>query len=167
MNCNSCNECSRKVYVSTVTFAAGTLTLNFPDTVSYGNGCKFCFVITTAIPDTATINAPVVVTIGAGTTEFPLLTRCGAQVVAQQLRTRRRYAFRVSTNATGGNIIVTSCLPDVESINLAALNQMKWMLMLQIFTSTMKSAESRSSAEQLEAIPIHLRRSLQNFSLTI
>ena len=122
MYCNSCNECARKVYVSDVTFADGTLTLNFPDTISYADGCKFCFVITTAIPDTATINAPVVVTIGAGTTEFPLLTRCGAQVVAQQLRTRRRYAFRVSTNATGGSIIVTSCLPDIESVNLAALN---------------------------------------------
>ena len=122
MNCNSCNECARKVYVSDVTFADGTLTLNFPDTINYGNGCKFCFVITTALPDTATLNAPVVATIGDGTTEFPVLTRCGAQVVAQQLRTRRRYAFRVSTNAASGNIIVTSCLPEIESVNLAALN---------------------------------------------
>lgn len=122
MYCNSCNECSRKVYVSTVTFADGTLTLNFPDTTSYVDGCKFCFVITTALPDTATINAPVVATIGTGTVEFPVLTRCGAPVVAQQLRTRRRYAFRVNTSATSGSITVLSCLPDVESVNLAALN---------------------------------------------
>ena len=123
MYCNSCNECARKVYVSDATFADGTLTLNFPDTISYADGCKFCFVITTALPDTATINAPVVATIGTGTVEFPVLTRCGAQVVAQQLRSRRRYAFRVSTNTTGGSIIVTYCLPEIESVNLAALNE--------------------------------------------
>lgn len=122
MKCNNCNECSRKVYVNTATFAAGTLTLNFPDNISYADGCKFCFVITTALPDTATLNAPVVATIGAGTTEFPLLDRCGAQVVAQQLRTRRRYPFRVSTNATSGSIVLLGCLPEIESVNLAALN---------------------------------------------
>lgn len=123
MSCNNtCQECSRKVYVSDVTFAAGTLTLNFPDTVSYVNHCKYCFVITTTLPDTATINAPVVVTVGDGTTTFPLLTRCGAPVVAQQLRARRRYPFRVSTTATAGSIIILTCLPDVDNPVLAALN---------------------------------------------
>ena len=122
MKCNNCNECCRKAYVSTVTFAEGTLTLNFPDNISYTDGCKFCFVITTALPDGVTINAPVVATVGAGTTTFPVLDRCGAQVVAQQLRTRRRYPFRVSTNATSGSIVLLGCLPSVESTALAALN---------------------------------------------
>lgn len=72
MNCNSaCKECDRKVYVSAITFAADTLTLNFPDTMSYVNGRKYCFVLTTPLPDAATVNAPVVVTVGDGTTEFP------------------------------------------------------------------------------------------------
>lgn len=122
MRCNNCNECCRKAYVSTVTFADGTLTLNLPDNISYTDGCKFCFVITTALPDGVTINAPVVATVGTGATEFPVLDRCGAQVVAQQLRTRKRYPFRVSTSATSGSIIVERCLPEVESLNLAALN---------------------------------------------
>ena len=120
--CGNCDECRRKAYVSTVTFADNTLTLNLPDTISYTDGCKFCFVITTALPDGVTLNAPVVATVGAGTTTFPVLDRCGAQVVAQQLRTRRRYPFRVSTNATSGSIVLLGCLPSVESTALAALN---------------------------------------------
>ena len=120
-NC-ACKECEKKVYVSTITFAAGTLTLNFPDNMTDANGCKYCFVLTTALPDTATVNAPVVVTVGAGTTEFPLLDRCGAQVVAQQLRTRRRYPFRVSTTAAGGSVNLLCCLPEVDGTTLAALN---------------------------------------------
>ena len=125
MNCNKCgccDECNRKVYVNTAAFADGTLTLTLPDNISYNDGCKYCFIITTALPDEATINAPVVAVIGTGTVEFPLFTRCGAQVVAQQLRTRRRYPFRVSTSATSGSIVILRCLPDVESVNLAALN---------------------------------------------
>lgn len=123
MSCNTaCRECDRKVYVSTITFAAGTLTLNFPDSMSYVNGCKYCFVLTTDLPDTATVNAPVVVTVGAGTTAFPLLDRCGRQVVVQQLRTRRRYPVRISTTATGGSVTVLCCLPDVDGTTLAALN---------------------------------------------
>lgn len=120
--CNSCDECKRKVYISEAAFADGTLTLTLPDDASYNDGCRYCFIITTALPDEATINAPVVAVIGDGTVEFPLLTRCGAQVVAQQLRTRRRYPFRVSTSATSGSIVILRCLPEVESLNLAALN---------------------------------------------
>lgn len=120
--CGCCDECDRKVYVNTATFADGTLTLTLPDNISYNDGCKYCFIITTALPDEATINAPVVAVIGTGTVEFPLLSRCGAQVVAQQLRTRRRYPFRVSTSATSGSIVILRCLPEVESLNLAALN---------------------------------------------
>lgn len=123
MSCNrACKVCDRLAFVSDVTFATDTLTLNFPGTISYVNGCKYCFVLTTALPDAATVNAPVVATVGAGTTEFPLLDRCGAQVVAQQLRTRRRYPVRISTTAAGGSVTVLCGLPDVDSTTLAALN---------------------------------------------
>lgn len=123
MSCNyACKECERKVYVSDITFATGVLTLNFPDTMAYVNGCKYCFVLTTNLPDEATVNAPVVVTVGAGTTTFPLLSRCGAQVIVQQLRKRRRYPFKVSTTATGGSVTILCCLPEVDGTTLAALN---------------------------------------------
>lgn len=123
MACNcACNECPRKVYVSTSTFADGVVTLNFPDTMSYANRCKYCFVLTANLPEEATLVAPVVVTVGDGTTEFPLLDRCGRQVIAKQLLTRKRYPIRISTTATAGSITVLCCLPEVDGTTLATLN---------------------------------------------
>ena len=63
----------------------------------------------------AAITAPVVITIGDGTEEYPLTNRCCAQVVAASLRTRTRYATVVSTSATGGSFRMLgrgSCAPD-------------------------------------------------------
>lgn len=121
--CNSCcRECRRKVYINTVAFTDGSLVLTLPDNISYSNCGKYCFVITTDIPDTVTINAPVVAVVGDGTTQFPVLDRCGAQVVAQQINNRCRYPFRVSTSAAGGTITILSKLPCVQVTTLAALN---------------------------------------------
>ena len=119
---NSCNECSRKVYVNEVSFADNTLILTLPDTTTYSKQGKYCFVITTAIPNTVTRNSPVVAVIGAGTTQFPLLTRCGAAVLEQQLRSRQRYLFRVATSAAGGSLVLLGTLPCVENTTLPALN---------------------------------------------
>lgn len=98
---NVCKLCDRLVISQAVTFADGTLTVNIP-AGSYQNGCKYCIVIAQTIPAATTITAPVVITIGAGTEEYPLTNRCCAQVVASALRTRTRYATVVSTDATGG-----------------------------------------------------------------
>ena len=123
MSCNqSCAECKRKIYVNTVAFTDGTLILTLPDDRSYTDGCQYCFVITTAIPDTVTRNAPVAAVVGAGTVQFPLLTRCGAQVLEQQITSRQRYPFRVSTTAAGGNLVILRALPCVERTTLDALN---------------------------------------------
>lgn len=123
MSCNrSCRECPRKIYVNAVAFTGGTLVLTLPADRTYTDGCQYCFVITTAIPDTVTRNAPVAAVVGTGTVQFPLLTRCGTQVLEQQLTSRQRYPFRVSTTAAGGNLVILSCLPPVENTTLAALN---------------------------------------------
>lgn len=98
---NICKLCDRLVLSQAVTFANGTLTINLP-AGSYGNGCKYCIVIAQAIPAETTITAPVVITIGAGTEEYPLTGFGCAQVIAASLRTRTRYAVRVATNAAGG-----------------------------------------------------------------
>lgn len=98
---NVCKLCDRLVISQAVTFAGGTLTVNIP-AGSYQNGCKYCIVIAQTIPAATTITAPVVITIGDGTEEYPLTNRCCAQVVASALRTRTRYATVVSTDATGG-----------------------------------------------------------------
>lgn len=102
MACNNvCRLCDRLIISQAVTFADGTLTINLP-AGSYANGCKYCIVVAQAIPDDTTITAPVVVTIGTGTAEYPLTGTDCAQVLASSLRTRTRYAVRVATTATGG-----------------------------------------------------------------
>lgn len=121
---NKCGKlCDHFVVTTAVAFAAGTLTITLPDDVTYGNCEKFCIVIGQTIPDTTTLNAPVVAVIGAGTTTFPLIDRCGAPVVAQQVSTRRKYPAIISTTATGGSLKVLCGLQCVESTTLNALNE--------------------------------------------
>ena len=98
---NVCRLCDRLIISEAVTFAADTLTINIP-AGSYNRGEKYCIVIAQTIPAATTINAAVVITIGDGTVEYPLVDRCCAQVTACALRTRTRYAIIVSTDAVGG-----------------------------------------------------------------
>lgn len=97
----SCKLCDRLVISQAVTFSGGNVVVNLP-AGSYRRGCKYCIVIAQAIPAAATINAPVVVTIGTGTQQYPLTNRCCAQVTACGIRSRTRYSTVVSTSATGG-----------------------------------------------------------------
>ena len=93
--------CDRLILSQAVTFADGTLTINLPSG-SYGDGCRYCIVVAQAIPAATTITAPVVITVGDGTEEYPLVNRCCAQVTACGIRTRTKYTTVVSTSATGG-----------------------------------------------------------------
>ena len=103
MACNNvCKLCRRLVLSNAVTFTEGTLIINIPDG-AYNNSEKYCIVVAQAIPAATTINAPVVVTIGTGTTQYPLVNRCCAQVTACAVRTRTKYATVVSTTPTGGS----------------------------------------------------------------
>ena len=111
---NVCKLCRRLVISEAVTFADGTLTINIP-AGSYNAGEKYCIVVAQAIPAATTISAPVVITIGDGTEEYPLVNRCCAQVTACGIRTRTRYAAVVSTSATGGSFKLLGnpcCAPD-------------------------------------------------------
>lgn len=111
---SNCKLCKRLIISQAVTFAAGTLTINLP-TGSYNDGERYCIVIAQAIPAETTIVAPVVITIGDGTVEYPLVNKCCAPVVACSIRTRTRYATVVATDATGGTFKLLSnpcCAPD-------------------------------------------------------
>lgn len=101
MSRNTCKICPNLVISTAVTFAAGTLTINIP-AGSYANGQRVCLVVAQAIPAAATIDAPVVITIGDGTESYPLQRRNGLQALARELRTRTRYAACVVTNSTSG-----------------------------------------------------------------
>lgn len=98
---NVCRLCDKLVISQAVTFAGGVLTINIP-AGSYADGRKYCIVVAQTIPETATITAPVVITIGDGTVTYPLTGCDCAQLIACQIRTRTRYAVRVATTATGG-----------------------------------------------------------------
>lgn len=117
----TCRLCKRLVISQAVTFATDTLTINLP-AGSYNDGQKYCIVVAQAIPDATTINAPVVVTIGDGTVEYPLLSRCGAQLTAAALRTRTRYATIVFTNATGGTFKLLGNAACAPVNNLTAID---------------------------------------------
>lgn len=105
-----CRLCDRLVLSQAVTFADGTLTVNLP-AGSYADGEKYCIVIAQAIPAATTITAPVLISIGDGTVEYPLTNKCCAQVTACALRTRTRYAVVVSTSSVGGSfkLLGTPC----------------------------------------------------------
>lgn len=122
MSCKPvCKLCKRFVISQAVTFADGTLTINLP-AGDYTNGEKYCIVVAQSIPSTTTISAPVVITIGSGTVQYPL-TKCNcAQVTACGIRTRTRYSTLVSTTATGGTFRMLgqpACAPSnvLTSIN--------------------------------------------------
>ena len=113
--------CRRLVLSQSVTFADGTLTINIP-VGSYANGERYCLVIAQSIPAETTITAPVVITIGDGTVEYPLQNRCCAPVTACGIRTRTRYATVVATSPTGGVFKMLgspACSPDYS---LAAID---------------------------------------------
>lgn len=116
---NNCKICDRLVISTSVTVASvggvDTVLIDIP-AASYNDCQRLCLVIAQTIPDTATINAPVAITIGGDTTTVYPLVRCDcSQATACAIRTRTRYPLRVSTSATGGVFKALrglSCCPD-------------------------------------------------------
>lgn len=91
----------RSVTPVAVTFADDTLTINLPQRTY--NACGVYYLrLTDPIPETATIMAPVVITIGEGTVEYPLIGPCGGQVVAANLRTGYSYPITLVPGGTSG-----------------------------------------------------------------
>lgn len=119
--CNrACRLCDRLIISTAVSFANDALVINLPE-ANYGNGCHYCIVVAQAIPDTATITAPVYVTIGDGTAQYPL-QRCDCvQATACQIRTRTKYPVTVITNSTGGAFRLMAKVPCAPNNALASL----------------------------------------------
>ena len=116
---NSCNECPRKVYSQGVSIVAvdgvDTLVVDVPQQ-SFRNCQRGCLVIIQNIPAAATISMPVAISIGGVTTTvYPMVSCDCSQVTACAIRPRRRYPFKVSTNATGAVFKILrnlSCAPN-------------------------------------------------------
>lgn len=97
----NCKLCDRLIISQAVTFTAPNLIINLP-AGAYQSCERYCIVVAQAIPDATAINAPVFITIGDGTELYPLNQCNGVQATASGIRTRTRYATKVTTTATGG-----------------------------------------------------------------
>lgn len=115
-----CRLCDHLVISQSVLYNSGVLIVNLPEG-TYVSGEKYCIVIAQAIPDTAIINAPVLATIGTAGTTYPIVKRDCSQLTAASLRTRTRYATRVSTTATGGTFRLLGKVCDAPDNSLPAI----------------------------------------------
>lgn len=97
----NCKLCDKFILSQAITFDGTSLIVNLPAN-AYGNRCKYCIVLAQAIPETTTINAPVVFTIGDGTVQYPFLNCDCTTIYASQVRTRRIYSTRVNTAVETG-----------------------------------------------------------------
>ena len=113
-NCiNNCKLCRKIVLSQNITFNGTSLVVNLPEN-SYENCQNYCIILAQSIPDTTTINAPVVFSIGTGTVEYPFV-KCGCTpIYASQVRTRHKYKVRVNTAVNDGvfKYIGDCCLPN-------------------------------------------------------
>lgn len=100
---NVCRLCSRLIISSAVNYdsTSNELIIAIPDGTYYNNE-KYCIVVAQTIPQTTSISATVVITIGDGATRYPLV-RCNCQpATACNIKTRTRYSVVVATNTTSG-----------------------------------------------------------------
>lgn len=118
-----CKLCRRLVISQSVTYDSGVLIVNIP-AGSYQAGEKYCIVIAQAIPEDTIIGAPVLITIGTGSVEYPLVKRNCAVVTACGIRTRTRYSVCVATGAASAAGAVfkllgsPACSPDCSAASI-------------------------------------------------
>lgn len=110
--------CNRLIISSAVTFTGGNLTINIPEG-TYANDEKYCIVIAQNIPETTTINAPVVITIGTGTETYPLMNCDCTNVTACAINRRTRYSVCVHTNISTGVFKLLGRIPCSQCSNYA------------------------------------------------
>lgn len=108
----NCKLCDKFILSQSITFDGTSLVVNLPAN-AYSNGCKYCIVFAQTIPEATTISAPVVFTIGTGTTQYPFVNCDCTPIYASQVRTRRIYSTRVNTAVNDGvfKYIGKCCLP--------------------------------------------------------
>lgn len=118
---NSCSICPKLVISTAVAFTGGNLVITIPEG-SYRNNEKYCIVVAQKIPDTTTINAPVVIQIGTGAVLYPVTKRNCAQLTACGIRTRTKYSTVVHTSADTGTFQLLGNSHCAPNNNLEAIN---------------------------------------------
>ena len=101
-----CGGCCHFVKTISVTLNGTVLELNIPQ-ATYSNGEKVCICVAQSIPDGVTSADTVAITIGTETTQYPMRTKCGNNVHADQIRSRKVYHTFVATDL--GTFVVNPC----------------------------------------------------------
>ena len=153
-----CKNLTYSTAVTVITIdGTDTLVINIPNERSFNDFSRVCLVITQTIPDTATINMPVAISIGGDTTTvYPILDKCCRQATACQLRTRKRYGLRVETNATSAvfrSLGGLSCCPTyrLPSIPMATTAATPAPAVFSARTATSKSTTAKTMAKGVES----------------
>ena len=82
-----CGGCEHFVRTNSVTLVGSVLVLNIPQE-TYSNKEKVCICIAQALPSVTSAQT-VAITIGTETTQYPLMTKCGNNVHADQIRAEK------------------------------------------------------------------------------
>lgn len=100
-----CGACTHFVKTNSVTLADGVLVLNIPQK-TYNNHEKVCICIAQSIPDVTSADT-VAITLGTATPQYIMRTKCGNNVHADQLRSRKVYHTFVATDTNA--FVVDKC----------------------------------------------------------
>lgn len=119
---NICRLCDRLIVSNSVVFnSLGNLEINIP-AGAYNDNEKYCIVIAQTIPDTTTINAPVIISIGEGTVAYPLVSCDCRPLTAQNIRNRTKYSTKVVTTTVGGSFRLLGEICNMANNNLRAID---------------------------------------------
>lgn len=103
-----CGGCTHFVRTNSVTLEGGVLTLDIPvQQEVLSNNKKICICVAQAIPEGVTSANTVAITINGGATAYVLRTKCGNNVHADQIKSRKVYHTFIATDT--GTFVVSSC----------------------------------------------------------
>ena len=107
--------CKRLVSSVSVTVTAEALVINVPQ-ANYDDCEKVCVLVAQAIPATATRGLPVVITVGTGTTQYPVVNCDGTPVTQEYIGQNNVYPLVVRTTATSAifKVLCKLCYADTN-----------------------------------------------------
>lgn len=111
--------CKRLVGSVSVAVAGTSLVINIPE-ASYDNCEKVCIFVAQAIPAAVTRGMPVVITIGDGAVQYPLVRCNGNPVTQEYIGQGYIYPVRVQTTATSA-VFKVLCDLNCVSVNLPSI----------------------------------------------
>lgn len=121
---NNCKVCPRLIFSNAINFdsTTNTLIVDLPQR-NYNNCENYCIVLVQSIPTSATINAPVVFSIGGGATQYPFVNCDCTPILASQIRTRTKYKTKVSTAINTGvfKYVGKCCLPSNSTTTVQSI----------------------------------------------